>query len=193
MQMLFNPSASHPLLKKKNLFSEALFSLHVSLVFFAAVHSNEIWSRHYTFECCRDCTRSRQISICALCGNNWAKGHACNHSINYEMWGLYFRIINCYVERGKSILTCSMNNIFAVLGYWKCPVDVGEPLCRQLSVTIHQFVFSPPTMSAVWFHSSWRSYKLAQYCIPPMLNWPPPVMQAVSGLRSVCSHVPSAV
>lgn len=167
MQMLFNPSASHPLKKKKkNLLSKALFPLHVSLVFFAAVHSNKTWSRHYTFECCRDCTGSRQISICALCGINWAKGHACNHSISYEMWGLYFRFINCYVERGKTILPCSMNNMFAVLRYWKCSVDVGDSLYMQLSVTIHQFVFSPPTMSTVWFHSSWRSYKLAQYCIP---------------------------
>lgn len=116
----------------------------------------------------------------------------------YKMWDLYFRMISCHVEQGKNrktILIYSMNMSFAIFRYWKCSVVlvrwrtvVHAVVCHCSSICLFTTYLVHCLMS-----QHLEKPQISPVLYPAMLNWPPPVTQAVSGLRSVCSRVLSAI
>lgn len=175
MQMLFIPFESPPPQHHDSSVKHFYFPLHVvSLVFSTAVHPNKTWSLHYTLSVMQTVLEwGRRISICALCKINWAKGHACNISDKIPNPGIFivelpFAVFNRGLKNTEHKYIVSLPSYLPVLDianvslvYWN-----GELFYLQLPVTVHQFVFSPPSVSSVWCRSSWRSHKSAQDCIP---------------------------
>lgn len=193
MQMLFNPSVSHPLKKKKKKPLLQSITLHVSLIFSTAVHLNKTWSLHYTFECCADdwnrADKSPFVHSAELIEQKVMRVIILSL---YKRWDLYFQIMSCSVEPGKSrkktILPCSMNIIFAICSYWKCSVVLVRWQTVDHTVVCH--------CSSICLYTTSQQLEKPQnspVSNPAMLNWPKPVPQRVSGLQSVCSYVLSAV